>query len=261
MRQACIFPQVFEPPVPASAPILANYRVAPTAFVLDPGETPRGLIYIPEDLIPLTFRLFGRLTRFAPYVLQALLDAAAGGVGPDRAILTPAFVQSGLTVDFAAAQPFNPETAAAALVPASLLIPPLPPGPIAIRATTPLRLRLHNDLIVPAHFRPAHLLGAVVRRVSLVSLFFAADPPKFDHRALKDAADRLEWSAASFHWVETARRSARQQTTMQLGGMLGEAALDLAPAPALWPFLWLGQWLHVGKSTTMGFGRYRITLA
>ena len=44
---------------------------------------------------------------------------------------------------------------------------------------------------------------------------------------------------------------------MSLGGVVGEwgstARLDL-----FWPFLELGEWLHVGKEAAFGLGRYRI---
>jgi CRISPR/Cas system endoribonuclease Cas6 (RAMP superfamily) len=44
---------------------------------------------------------------------------------------------------------------------------------------------------------------------------------------------------------------------MVLGGAVGSWTLagDLAP---FWPLLYLGQWLHVGKSATFGLGRYRL---
>ncbi|MDA8050481.1 MAG: hypothetical protein M0002_10815, partial [Rhodospirillales bacterium] len=113
LHHTCIFPQVFEPPIPPDAPILANYRVAPTAFVLDPPETPRSGFYSERDPIPVTLRLFGRLTRFAPYVVQALLQAAAHGVGPDRAPLAPHLLAPGLEPDFTAAHPFTPDAASA----------------------------------------------------------------------------------------------------------------------------------------------------
>ena len=45
-----------------------------------------------------------------------------------------------------------------------------------------------------------------------------------------------------------------------LGGVLGRWSLrgDPATLAALWPWLWLGQWLHVGKNATMGMGAYAL---
>jgi hypothetical protein len=45
---------------------------------------------------------------------------------------------------------------------------------------------------------------------------------------------------------------------MILGGVVGDWRLagDLAE---LLPWLWLGQWLHAGKETTMGMGMYALT--
>jgi hypothetical protein len=44
---------------------------------------------------------------------------------------------------------------------------------------------------------------------------------------------------------------------MTLGGVIGEWTLrgDLA---SLMPWLWLGQWLHVGKNATMALGKYSL---
>lgn len=260
LREVCAFPQVFQPPGPRDALILARYQNAPCAFVLDPSETPTNGFYAPNETLSVTFRTFGRTTRFAPYVLRALLEAAAKGVGPDRVRLSPILLQSGLTSTPASPQvTFNFDAAAAALSPFRPVVPALPPEPITLRFTTPLRLRIRNDLVTPARFRPAHLLAAAVRRLSLLALCFGDDALRLDFLALLSTASHLEWTDHSFDWVETVRRSARQKTTMQMGGIVGRAVLDLGGTPQLWPFLWIGQWLHIGKSATMGFGRYRIT--
>ncbi|MGH7117929.1 MAG: CRISPR system precrRNA processing endoribonuclease RAMP protein Cas6 [Acetobacteraceae bacterium] len=258
LRNTCVFPQIFEPPVPAAAPILTNYRSAPTAFVLDPEETPAPGRYAEGEAIAVTLRMFGRMSGLAPYAVRALVDAAARGIGPDRARLAPILLKAGLGSDLSPARPFDPDAASAVLAPLGLAVPRRPAAPVLLRFATPLRLRVKNDLVTPAGFRPSHLLGAAVRRASLLALFFGNGAPNLDFRALQAAARNLEWAESSFHWVETTRRSARQQAIMQMGGILGYAVLDLGGAPELWPFLWLGQWLHVGKSSTMGFGRYRI---
>lgn len=58
-------------------------------------------------------------------------------------------------------------------------------------------------------------------------------------------------------WMDQTRYSARQDATMQLGGVVGSLALrdDLAP---FWPYLWLGQWTHAGTAATMGLGWYQL---
>ena len=47
---------------------------------------------------------------------------------------------------------------------------------------------------------------------------------------------------------------------MTLGGVLGTWALHGPPETlaATWPWLWLGQWLHVGKNATFGLGGYTL---
>jgi hypothetical protein len=62
------------------------------------------------------------------------------------------------------------------------------------------------------------------------------------------------------HWFDWVRYSSRQQQEMTLGGVLGRWALH-GPSDTLaqlWPWLWLGQWLHVGKNATMGMGGYTL---
>jgi CRISPR/Cas system endoribonuclease Cas6 (RAMP superfamily) len=47
---------------------------------------------------------------------------------------------------------------------------------------------------------------------------------------------------------------------MTLGGVMGHWTLhgSAEALAALWPWLWLGQWLHVGKNATMGMGGYAL---
>jgi len=51
------------------------------------------------------------------------------------------------------------------------------------------------------------------------------------------------------------RHSNRQQTAMRLDGMLGTLSLH-GPLEDWWPWLWLGQYTHIGKNTSFGLGQY-----
>jgi CRISPR/Cas system endoribonuclease Cas6 (RAMP superfamily) len=58
-------------------------------------------------------------------------------------------------------------------------------------------------------------------------------------------------------WKAWARYSARQGRRIEWTGLVGPAIYEADLAP-LWPYLVLGQWVHVGKGVTFGLGRYRL---
>ena len=43
-----------------------------------------------------------------------------------------------------------------------------------------------------------------------------------------------------------------------MGGLIGDLVLNGAVARPYWSRLWMGQWYHLGKGTSMGLGRYRL---
>jgi hypothetical protein len=70
-------------------------------------------------------------------------------------------------------------------------------------------------------------------------------------RALPPATTALTWH----DWT---RWSSRQQQHMKLGGLMGRFRLPNGALADLWPLIWLGQYLHIGKNTSFGLGAYRI---
>jgi CRISPR/Cas system endoribonuclease Cas6 (RAMP superfamily) len=58
-------------------------------------------------------------------------------------------------------------------------------------------------------------------------------------------ADQMRWSGA-------------QRRELDMTGIIGSFVLDLSGAEALFPYLWLGQWVHAGKGAVMGMGAIRL---
>jgi CRISPR/Cas system endoribonuclease Cas6 (RAMP superfamily) len=59
-------------------------------------------------------------------------------------------------------------------------------------------------------------------------------------------------------WFDWTRYSSRQETEINMGGLVGTVELCMNDLEDYWPYLWLGQWTHVGKGTSMGMGAYTI---
>lgn len=134
-----------------------------------------------------------------------------------------------------------------------------PPKPTRVRVILehPLRLRRENRYLTPAEFDFATLFTALTRRVSMLHDMESASPLHAEYHDLALAARAVSVTNTSLEWFDWARYSARQHRRIPMGGIIGEFTLsgDLDP---LWPWLWVGQWLHVGKGAVMGLGRYRL---
>ena len=112
--------------------------------------------------------------------------------------------------------------------------------------------------MAPQEFRFADLFSSLLRRISMLTYFHTDTPLETDFAGLTAEARDVALSDARLSWLDWTRYSSRQDTTMQMGGLVGELTVDLSDHPHLWPYLRLGQWTHAGKGTSMGLGRYRL---
>lgn len=248
LRSACVYPQVMETRAGSDAALLREDSDAPNPYVLSPRSGPA------ETQQILDLLLFGRGIAHAEVVVPALVAAAETGLGSRRTRLKLETVErvnaSGRVVAWKPG-----------MTPNSVDIP-VPPVPetVTVHLESPLRLRIQQQDLRPAQFAVAPFLSALLRRTSLLTRCFgdAAQTPSAElARTLILSAEGLELHDPALRWTSRHRWSSRQQRSMPTGGIVGRFNLrgDLAP---IWPWLWRGQWVHVGKGTVMGLGRYRL---
>ncbi len=145
---------------------------------------------------------------------------------------------------------------------------------IELHIHTPLRLQSQGKPLGVGQLSARVLLAALARRTALLMDFHApGTPAPGGHEswgeaarhaiALADAAtaNGTLTDTRDLHWFDWTRYSSRQQQEMTLGGVRGTWTLHATPdvLAQLHPWLWLGQWLHVGKNATMGMGAYSLT--
>ena len=133
------------------------------------------------------------------------------------------------------------------------------PRKILLRLQTPLRLKREGRLIKPEDLTLALFLNALRLRLrDLLHLYNKTD--QVFH--LPEIPDAIEAAvlAKELRWQDWTRYSNRQKVKMKMGGVIGEMELDLLDLAEWWKLLWYGQWLHVGKQTSMGLGQYRLAV-
>jgi hypothetical protein len=126
---------------------------------------------------------------------------------------------------------------------------------LSISFDTPMRLVRDHDPIAAEALDGPTLAFAAARRVELLRTCFGGADPATDHAALKDQARAVKIIDRDLSWVDRRRFSTRQKRPVTLGGVTGRVTLDVSGAPDMAPYLETCGYVHLGKSTTLGYGR------
>ncbi len=261
MIGTCPYPAIFETPAPAEH-AMQRFSHVPNPYVIEPPE--RGVRLIPAgDVLQFSIVLIGRALTHLSLVSQALQRAMEEGLGRERARGALESIEwqggeGGSVPDQVTV--WRQGDARILPHPAFLQSASLPGGEINrldIRIYTPMRLQTQGRALRQHELVPRKFIADLLRRITLLAEFHAGQRNFVeDVHALVLLAEGLAHQP-TLRWLDWSRYSSRQRQEMTLGGVVGTWSLegDLAP---LYPWLWLGQWLHVGKNTTMGLGGYSL---
>lgn len=255
--RTCVYTYIFETPEERVSEEGARSEAAPHPFVLDvePDWGPRT---VTGEMVELT--LLGSGTKAWAYVAHALREGAQRGVGAERISLELKGVEQeyedrGRWADILSRggklKVMNAETPR---------IPEMPPK-ARIRLLTPLRIRRENDLVEPERLGFDEFTAAVLRRLALVTRYHSDAMWRMDHAGLRERARLVKVYERKTGWQDWARYSNRQGRKVPMGGVVGEMTVSMEGLEELWPLLWIGQWVHAGKGTAMGLGRYELEAA
>lgn len=149
----------------------------------------------------------------------------------------------------------------------------IPPNPrhVHLQLISPMRLQHYGDWITAEQLTAPILLKAILRRYQMMAQLYAISslPQQQGAKSLCDSVQPYTtlWDAVPLHyiglerrvkWTQWSRYSNRQKREMTLGGLVGRVYLTDIP-DEIWPYLYLGQWLHAGKNSIFGLGHYQIT--
>lgn len=256
LLHSCSYPYLFETPGEASAPAGATEAAAPHPLILR-METAR--CEAGEDYV-LGMVLVGRAIPFLGYAVRALENAAEHGVSTREYRFRLRMVSQESPTGSGAWLPIlGGERRLQAFPPAAAAIPARP-SRVRIRLLSPLRLR-KQGVYVHDEATLGEFAASLVRRLLLMLRFHGSGAVDADLGALFHAARAWQPESASLRWHDWTRYSNRQQTRMQMGGVMGHMVVSTDQVPDLWPWLWIGQYTHAGKAASMGLGCYRLEKA
>lgn len=257
LRYRCAYPVLFEPFAPPEWSAGGRYARPPVPFVLRaPPPQPGGRTVEAGDVLEFEMGLLGQANGYLPYYLLALVELGRHGLGRARHRFRTAEVSartpSGFVVIFrdgeGTLQANVPPQPAGRLVASASLSRP---DRVTLRFASPVRLDLQGDLVYPVEFE--HLVRGILERLRAVECLYGTCslpelPPPDGVRRMEDLT----------RWIDLSRYSSRQRTEMRIGGAMGTVTYEGDDLRPFAPLLVLGEWIGVGKLTSMGLGQMEV---
>ncbi|ROQ92050.1 CRISPR system precrRNA processing endoribonuclease RAMP protein Cas6 [Desulfosoma caldarium] len=261
LRFSCLYVYLFETPLLRESPEDLRYRNAPHPFVLQlrmdgPMRLETGALW------SFDMTVIGRAIQWTPYLVLAAQRMGDLGIGKGRGTFD---VKRVLSLD-AQGNPWEELYSDGTLrLPEKKLsltlnhdqASVLAQGRARFRFLTPVRLVSQGEPVRRPDFYV--LMATLLRRLANLYKFHAESETHKDLDlpvpALLEQARSVRVAENRTRWFDWERYSHRQGRRMRLGGLVGDVIFE-GDLKTFGPYLSAGRWIHVGKGTSFGLGRY-----
>jgi len=231
----------------------------PHPFVLFLRPELNGKTIQAGEMFTFTLILVGKGLEFLPYVIYALENLGRIGLGGKRSkfeLVEVRSVKNDLeTIVYSQADKvlqiknqdflYEPENFTKGV------------SHIKISLITPLRIKHDGKLVTEINFRI--FIISLLRRITTMANQHCRAQISIDWPELLKICDDTKILQDYTYWKEFKRYSGRQKQEMLLGGLYGNFEVQ-GELITLMSFLNLGKLIHVGKSTSFGFGKYKMEI-
>lgn len=253
LKNRCLYVYIFETPPPSDTSVMRKYRTAPHPFVIEPCEDTK-TVFEPGEKLSFGLLLIGKAIDSLPYFIYTFEELGNLGIGKGRGryILEEVFLSGDNPEPVYSASdkkfkgPVQPER-----IPESI---EWHEGLLTLSFLTPARIVYEERLTEKPEFHI--LIRSLLRRIAHLSYFHCGgDPSRFDFTGIIDRAMKISLKKENLQWYDWERYSARQDAWMKLGGFVGDITFEGDLGEFL-PYLKAGEFVHIGKGTSFGLGKY-----
>lgn len=254
LEKQCVYGYIFDTSPPDDSEILSDHSDVPRPFIIEP-PLDRNTYYRPGDEITFGLVLIGKAIELLPYFILAFEKLGEAGIGRGRGKFSLQKVESNDRVIY----PGNSETLLQE--PGILNVSDLPTDPnmngkrITLRFLTPLRMKYQGRLTNSPEFHI--LIRNLLRRISSLAYLHCGITADMDPSSIIASVSDIAIESMDIHWYDWRRYSSRQEAQMTLGGLIGRVTYIGEMKPFL-PLLRIGEYIHIGKNTSFGLGKYVI---
>ena len=258
----CVYAKCFEMAVPDDSRILRGQPFAPSPFVLEPPRTGK-LAYAPGDTFAYHLILIGDAIKLLPWMVFAFNEVGERRIGlrGERGRCLLDSVES-LSVDKNRACQTVYTAESQMLREAGVILCP----DDVMRGAPDVARRIELEFLTPTSIKVAgrwlsdlrfeHLVRDLLCRVRLLSYFHCGEEFDVDVPSLLKAADGITHES-HLRWFRADRRLHGAADAIPMGGYVGRICFQ-GNLTRFLPFIFLGEYLHIGHHTAFGYGQYRV---
>jgi len=276
LRHNCVYSYIFETPRPQNSEVLSKLQDAPRPYVIEPpynGKTD----YQPSEELRFGLVLIGqRAMDYLPYFVFAFDELSRRGIGlaqssrqsllhsnesrkRGRCRLEAIYnvYNQNQTQIFYGEQKILTDSSHP--ISFSSLVKDEDKSKQRVRLAFLTPTAIKSDGVMLKELPFSSFMQNLIGRISMLASFHCDSSLDLDFPSLLDRATSIGVENNSLNWQTWSRFSGRQKRRMEWGGLVGE--LDfVGELGEFLPYIRLGEYVHVGKSTAFGLGRYKLVL-
>jgi len=265
-RRQCTYFQIYENSGEFSQLKLTRFKTPPKPFVFDPPMQASPQVYEKGQVLAFNLVLIGRALKSFPYFIIAFKEMGLQGIGKGRGTFSLKEIH-GLNdvkhenrliyssendmimnentsfnlIDFIQAQTVQEITIKRAVV----------------TFVTPTRIKSSGSYGNPLNFKV--LIQTLLTRISNLAYSYCDQKEIINFRDLVNASQKIEVVLEKKQWQDVRRFQTQNNMEMFLGGYIGEITYE-GELNAFWPWLKLGETLHLGKNCAFGLGKFTVAM-
>ncbi|MEW6609846.1 MAG: CRISPR system precrRNA processing endoribonuclease RAMP protein Cas6 [bacterium] len=255
----CVYAYIFDTTPPIDSSKLRKYKDIPRPFIIEPPIVSNEQ-YIANEGFDFNLILIGKACDYLPYFIFTFKELGDIGIGKGRGKYELTDV---VAIKGAQKEGIYSNTGGILrnidlrITMDDILkeVNSLPDNELTIEFITPCRMKYNARLCNSPEFHI--LIQNLLARISSLVYFHCNEEINFDFKGLIEEAKQVRIKERHIGWYDWERYSARQDTRMKLGGIIGQVTYAGNLTNFL-PFIALGRYLHIGKGTTFGLGKYEI---
>jgi hypothetical protein len=260
--EQCPYSYIFETAPSSEAKVLKNFLEVPRPYVIEP-PLERKVFYKAGERLQCNLILIGKAVDMLPYFIVTFEELGRCGIGRGRKQFNLRKVIAhnldGPTGCVYSAEDRKVKNINATITGRDLLDKAWQiknsVNEITLYFITPTRIK--NSQRLCDKFEFYILMGSLLRRFSNLLYFHHGTQVRINYEAFIESCKGVSIIEDRTKWMEWERFSHRQQSRMNMGGLMGKITY-CGQLDNYLPLLFLGEYIHVGKNVTFGLGKFMI---